>query len=324
MNSSLLDGAREMQLPKSAAGKEQVARIDSGRWSYEAAFSRNLGLVSSLEQEKLRASHVAIAGLGGVGGVHLVTLARLGIGRFTIADPDTFEVGNFNRQMGATTRSVGRSKAEVMAEEARAINPDVEIRVFSEAVTPANVDDFLAGADVYVDGVDFFTIEVRRLLFRKARELGIWGTTAAPLGCSTAWLSFAPNGMSFDSYFDFQDGMETLDQIVAFAVGLAPRATQRSYMDLTKVDLSARTGPSLGLACQLCSGVTAAEIIKIILGRGRVTTAPGYAQFDAYTGKLCRGRLWWGNRNPWQKMKRFLLKRFLMARLQASSTANSN
>lgn len=323
MNSSILDGTREIQLPQPVAGSEQVARIGPDGWSYEAAFRRNLGLVSSAEQEKLRASHVAIAGLGGVGGVHLVTLARLGIGKFTIADPDTFEVGNFNRQLGATTRSVGRSKAEVMAEEARAINPDVEIRVFSEAVTLANVDEFLTGADVYVDGVDFFTIEVRRLLFRKARELGIWGTTAAPLGCSTAWLSFAPNGMSFDSYFDFQDGMETLDQIVTFAVGLAPGATQRAYMDLSKVDLRARTGPSLGLACQLCSGVTAAEIMKILLGRGKVITAPEYAQFDAYTGQLRRGRLWWGNRSPWQKMKRFFLKRFLMARLQLPTTADS-
>jgi molybdopterin/thiamine biosynthesis adenylyltransferase len=198
-----------------------------------------------------------------------------------------------------------------MADEARDINPDAQIRVFAEAITAANVHQFLEGADVYVDGVDFFTIDARRLLFRTARELGIWGVTAAPLGCSTAWLSFDPNGMSFDTYFDFREEMEVLDQVVTFAVGLAPRATQQAYMDLSKVDLRARTGPSLGLACQLCSGVTAAEIIKIVLGRGKVITAPEYAQFDAFTGQLRRGRMWWGNRNPWQRMKRYYLKRFL-------------
>src|SRR5438552_16999774 len=95
-------------------------------WNYERAFSRNRGLISAAEQEKLRRSHVAIAGMGGVGGVHLITLARLGIGKFTIADPDTFEVANFNRQYGAKTHTVGRGKAEVMAAAARAINPDVE------------------------------------------------------------------------------------------------------------------------------------------------------------------------------------------------------
>lgn len=309
-----------MPLLTTVAGMDQRDRSDPGPWSYEKAFCRNLGLVSSQEQEKLRTSHVAIAGLGGVGGVHLVTLARLGIGKFTIADPDTFAVGNFNRQVGATTRSVGRSKAHVMAEEARAINPDIEIRVFAEAITAANVDEFLVGTDVYVDGVDFFTIEARRLLFRTAQELGIWGVTAAPLGCSTAWLSFDPKGMSFDRYFDFRDGMETLDKLVAFAVGLAPRATQRAYMDLSKVNLRARTGPSLGLACQLCSGVTAAEIIKIILGRGKIITAPEYAQFDAFTGQLRRGRLWWGNQGPFQKLKRFYLKRLLAAQVAALDT----
>jgi molybdopterin/thiamine biosynthesis adenylyltransferase len=317
MNPTFVEGTREMNLPKAANTRDQHNWSELSSWSYEAAFCRNLGLVSAVEQEKLRSSHVAIAGLGGVGGVHLLTLARLGIGKFTIADPDTFEVGNFNRQVGATTHSIGHSKAEVMAEEARAINPDIEIRVWAEAVTPTNINDFLTGADVYVDGVDFFTIEARRLLFRRARELGIWGVTAAPLGCSSAWLSFDPQGMSFDDYFDFHDGMEVLDQLVAFAVGLAPGATQRAYMDLSKVDLRARTGPSLGLACQLCSGITAAEILKIILGRGKVVTAPEYAQFDAFTGKLRRGRLWWGNRNPWQRMKRFYLKRYLASQ-QAS------
>jgi len=245
----------------------------------------------------------------------LVTLARLGIGKFTIADPDTFEVGNFNRQIGATTRSTGRSKALVMADEAHAINPDAQIRVFAEAITPANVRQFLEGVDVYVDGVDFFAFEARRLLFRTAHELGIWGMTAAPLGCSTAWLSFDPKGMSFDTYFDFREEMELLDQVVAFAVGLAPQATQSAYMDLSKVDLRARTGPSVGLACQLCSGVTAAEMIKILLGRGEVITAPQYAQFDAFTGQLRRGRLWWGNRGPWQRLKRYYLKRILAGQL---------
>jgi tRNA A37 threonylcarbamoyladenosine dehydratase len=67
-------------------------------WDYHEAFSRNIGLFTVEEQEKLRRSRVAIAGMGGVGGVHLVTLARTGIGNFTIADPDRFELANMNRQ----------------------------------------------------------------------------------------------------------------------------------------------------------------------------------------------------------------------------------
>ena len=58
---------------------------DKVNWSYEEAFSRNLGIFTKEEQETLRNSRVAIIGMGGVGGVHLMTLTRLGIGKFTIA-----------------------------------------------------------------------------------------------------------------------------------------------------------------------------------------------------------------------------------------------
>ena len=64
-------------------------------FNYEQAFSRNIGWVTPAEQQQLRGKCVAIAGGGGVGGVHLLTLARLGVGRFRIADFDTFDIANF-------------------------------------------------------------------------------------------------------------------------------------------------------------------------------------------------------------------------------------
>ena len=69
-------------------------------FSYSDAFSRNLGWITSDEQEILRGKRIAIAGLGGVGGFHLTTLTRLGVGAFTLAELDRFELANFNRQMG--------------------------------------------------------------------------------------------------------------------------------------------------------------------------------------------------------------------------------
>jgi molybdopterin/thiamine biosynthesis adenylyltransferase len=285
-------------------------------WSYREAFSRHQGLLTAAEQERLRLSRVAIAGLGGVGGVHLVTLARLGIGAFHIADPDRFELANFNRQHGATLRSLGQSKAWTMEDEALAINPELEMRVFAEAITEDNVGDFLDGVDVLVDGIDFFALETRRLLFREARRRGIWAVTAGPLGFSTAWLVFDPSGMSFDDYFDLRDGQSRVEQLIAFAVGLAPRGTHLGYLDLGQVDLRRRCGPSAGLACQLCAGVAAAEVVKLLLGRGPVRAAPCYFQFDAYRQVLRRGCLRGGNRHPWQRLKRWWLRRQLGGQLQ--------
>jgi hypothetical protein len=77
------------------------------------------------------------------------------------------------------------------------------------------------------------------------------------------------------------------------------------------VDHKAGRGPSAGLACQLCSGIVAAEILKILLGRSPIRPAPWYFQFDAYRQRLCKGRLLGGNRHPWQRVKRKLLRTLL-------------
>jgi molybdopterin/thiamine biosynthesis adenylyltransferase len=285
---------------------------DSAAWSYDKAFCRNRGLINSAEQEKLRNSRVAVAGLGGVGGVDLVTLARIGIGRFTIADPDTFELANTNRQYGATQSAMQRSKAEVMAQIVRDINPEADIRVFKEPISTRNAEDFLADADILVDGIEAFEIEVRRLLFGLAARKGIYGLGAGPVGFSTVWVIFDPQGMSFDRYFGFSDDMDSMEQFVAYIIGMAPRATHVSYTDLSSLNCQARTGPSLSLACQLAAGVVGAEVVKILLKRGALRPAPYYHQFDPYVGRYVRGRLLVsGKHHPWQRVKRWWLNRYL-------------
>ncbi len=291
-------------------------------WTYEEAFSRNIGLLTEADQAKLRTSRIAIAGMGGVGGVHLITLTRLGIGRFTIADPDTFDVANFNRQYGANLRTLGRNKAEVMAEEALAINPELDIRVFPTAIDATNIKDFFQGVDIFLDGVDFFSIGARRLLFKTAREKGLWALTAGPIGFSAAWLLFDPKGMPFDDYFDLRDDMDHVDQLIALAVGLCPKATQRAYLDLSKVRLEARTAPCSSLACSLASGIAAAEIVKIVCGRGSVYAAPWFAQFDPFCGRFHLNRYLGGNRHPVQRLKRWWLRRLWYASRPAQKVSD--
>jgi molybdopterin/thiamine biosynthesis adenylyltransferase len=184
------------------------------RWFYQTAFARNLELVSPDEQQWPRTSWVAIVG---VGGVYLETLTRLGVGRFTIADPDTCDIPNINRQYGARCSTMGRPKVEVMAEIARDINPEIELRIVKDTIGPENADDFLRDANLFIDGIDFYAIAVRRLLFRKAAEKGIYGITAAPAGFGTAWVVFDPAGMPFDRYFDFSGAMDQADQAAAMA-----------------------------------------------------------------------------------------------------------
>jgi molybdopterin/thiamine biosynthesis adenylyltransferase len=279
-------------------------------WSYEDAFIRNQGLISPAEQAKLRRTRIAIAGMGGVGGVHLATLARLGIGAFTIADPDVYETANINRQYGASAQTLGRPKVEVMAEIARGINPEIDLRLFCEPIGKENVDDFLQGADLFVDAIEFFEIDARRVIFRKAAERGIYAVSAGPVGFGTVWQIFDPTGMPFDRYFDFSDGMDATEKMIAFGLGVAPRLLQIPYMPKETVRLDRRIAPSSSGACQLAAGVLAIESVKILLGRGRIYPIPYYHQFDAYRGRFLRKKLRGGNRHPLQRLKRWWLANY--------------
>ena len=287
--------------------------MSEGLFRYDEAFARNIGWVTEAEQAALRGKRIAIAGVGGVGGVHLLSLARLGIGAFHVAEMDTFDLVNFNRQAGAMMSTLGRPKVDVMVEMARQINPELDIKVFGEGVNAGNLDAFLDGVDLYVDGLDFFAFQARRDTFNACHAKGVPAVTAAPLGMGTAVLSFLPGKMSFEEYFRL-DGCDEDEMAVRFLLGLSPAMLQRGYLaDPSRVDFAARRGPSTIAACQLCAGVTATEALTILLGRGEVLCAPWGFQFDAYRNRYIKTWRPWGNRNPVQQIGLFVARRQLRA-----------
>jgi molybdopterin/thiamine biosynthesis adenylyltransferase len=272
------------------------------RFVYERAFARNIGWVTAAEQAILRERRVAIAGLGGVGGSHLLALTRLGIGKFHLADFDAFDLENFNRQAGAMMSTLGRAKVDVLCDMAKDVNPELELRAFEQGVTTENLDAFLAGVDVYVDGLDFFSFDARRATFAACARLAIPAITVAPLGMSAALLSFLPGGMTFEEYFGLE-GHDEMERAIRFLIGLAPRMLHRTYLvERIAVDLANRRGPSTIIACQLCSGIAAAEALKILLGRGCVRGAPHGLQFDAYRNRFVNTWRPGGNRHPLQRL----------------------
>ncbi|MBJ7312447.1 ThiF family adenylyltransferase [Rugamonas sp. CCM 8940] len=287
-------------------------------FDYQQAFSRNIGWLTPDEQTRLRGKRVAIGGMGGVGSVHAVTLARLGVGAFHIADFDTFDLPNFNRQVGATMSSLGQPKVEVVARMIRDINPEADIQVFPQGVNDANLEQFLAGVDYYLDSYDFFAFDVRQKTFARCAELAIPASTAAPLGIGTALLNFLPGQTTFEQYFQWGQLPED-DKAIRFLVGLAPAGLHRPYLVVpAAVNLAERRGPSTIMACQLCAGLAAAEAMKILLGRGKVRAAPHGMQFDAYRGKLVHTWRPGGSSNPLQRLAIVIGKRMYLKALGKS------
>lgn len=285
----------------------------SNPYNYFLAVSRNIGWVSLAEQVLLSKKRVAIAGLGGVGSTYLLMLCRLGITKFTIADFDSFGVENFNRQAAANMNTVGREKLEAALEMARTINPEIDVRSFPQGVTDSNIDEFLDDVDVYVDGLDFFALSIRRKVFERAYQRAIPAVTCAPLGMGVSNLNFMPGGMSFEEYFRMEGASET-EQYLRFFVGLSPSRLHSAYLVVPEaINLPAKKGPSTIMACELCAGVAGSQILKILLNRGDVIAAPRCIQFDAYRNKFKISWRWKGNDNPINKLAIEIGKRTLLS-----------
>lgn len=281
------------------------------KFNYDLAFSRNHGITSHDEQLRLKNATVAIAGMGGVGGDYLISLLRSGVGNFKISDFDDFELGNFNRQYGATMSSIGRKKMEVMAELALDVNPEASLKTYGEGINENNLDDFLMGVDVLVDAVEFFEVKVHQMLINACMARGIPAVFGVPLGFGAGVLAYLPEGMSFDDYFDIDYNAPLEQQVLKMSLGCAPAGFHLKYVDPSSVDLSQRKAPSMVTGCKIATGMVITQTLLAILHPNELKPLPNYSCYDARFNKLKKGYLWMGNRNPLQKLK-FMIARKLL------------
>ncbi|HIJ82531.1 MAG TPA: HesA/MoeB/ThiF family protein, partial [Desulfuromonadales bacterium] len=124
-----------------------------------ARYQRNRQAISACDQLALFCSSVAVIGCGGLGGYVVEELARLGVGRIVVIDPDVFEEHNLNRQLFSSTANLGRAKVEAATARVSEINPAVTLVPIQEAFSPANGEDLLKGCQIAVDALD--SIQVR-------------------------------------------------------------------------------------------------------------------------------------------------------------------
>lgn len=128
-------------------------------------------LIGDVALQKLKASHVAVFGIGGVGGFVCEALARAGVGSFTLIDNDTVSESNINRQIIALASTVGKPKTQVMKERILDINPEAQVECVDRFILPENIDglDF-SPYDYIVDAID--TVSGKLAIIEKAYALG--------------------------------------------------------------------------------------------------------------------------------------------------------
>ena len=134
-------------------------------------YSRTRFVLGEAAMEKLRKAHVAVFGLGGVGGYVVEALARSGIGALDLVDHDTISLTNINRQILATRETVGMDKAEAAAQRVRAIDPEIRVNPRKTFYLPETADEFdFTQYDYVVDAID--TVTGKLMLVQAAQAAG--------------------------------------------------------------------------------------------------------------------------------------------------------
>ena len=144
-------------------------------------YCRNQVTLSNRDQRKLLQSHVAVIGLGGLGGTVTEILARIGVGKLTLVDGDSFDDSNLNRQILSSPANLGRPKAKVAAERVSNINPAVETCPIEAFFTSQNGEKILQEVHLLVDCLD--TISDRFIVEACCRDLSLPMVSGAIAGC---------------------------------------------------------------------------------------------------------------------------------------------
>lgn len=245
---------------------------------YRKLFSRNIGIFTEQEQKELGGFCVAIAGVGGVGGIQIVNLARAGIGKFIIADPENFGHSDRNRQYGAYESTLHLNKAKVMKQIIKDINPNAEITCLENGVNMSTMTDFVKGADVVIDAIEYFSIAEKNMLHNEARKYDKFVFTSPIIGFGASLLVFDPKGISFEEYFQLDKGAEKLDFFK-----LCPKYPEYLDKDLYNQAINKdRPIPSFSTSSCISGALLAANVVLFLLGKKKPVIAPEFIWLDVF------------------------------------------
>lgn len=238
---------------------------------YREMVLRNIGVVSAEEQECLKNSCVAVAGCGGMGGLSAEQLVRLGVGHVKIADFDSFAVHNLSRQCCSATSNVGKNKAETLGRHLKDVNPHLRLDIFSDGVTPQNVEKFISGTHAVIDGTDYSRLESTVLMYRNARNHGICVLNPNAIGFGVSVLVFGPKTMPFEDFLGISKGGDprlALMKLMPYMPKYAdPGMIHKAAMGEINI-------PNIIMPQHLGTSIAVSEAVMILLGRSPEPSGP--------------------------------------------------
>jgi molybdopterin/thiamine biosynthesis adenylyltransferase len=182
-------------------------------------YDRNFSTISLEEQAILTRSHVAVIGLGGLGGGVCEMLARTGVGTLTLVDGDVFDTSNLNRQLLSQEENIGMSKAQAARERVFSVNSTLQVNAIQAYADETNLYDMINRADVVVDCLD--SIDTRFLLQETAQQARIPLVSGAIAGvCGQVTVIF-PEDLGYELIYgkksdSLSRGIETLTGNISY------------------------------------------------------------------------------------------------------------
>lgn len=236
-------------------------------------YVRNLGFFCVDEQVRLGSAKIAIAGGGGDGGEIARLIVRTGIGcgsrgEIRLADPEEFGIENTNRQTACNVDTIGKNKAASVGELLRKINPDINLKTYTEGVTEENVEEFIHDADIIIDESDYTRHEIAVMLGRSAIKKRIPVLLGMNIGFGGLVTTMHPDGPSFERQLGF-NSKQSIQEIAEQKVPLSRWAPYLpKYGDfkvLTEVADGKKPAPSVATGMSATASVTTDEAMWNLL-----------------------------------------------------------
>jgi tRNA threonylcarbamoyladenosine dehydratase len=265
--------------------------------NYRKIYSRNIGVFTEDEQEKLRNTTVAIAGMGGVGGLLAERLIRLGVGKLQITASGTYEESNLNRQFGSSMLTIGHNKAKNVFSQLQYINPQAAIDYTETGIkTEEDAVSLVKNADVVLDEMDYRAWKESILLQRAARKSGVYYLFTSALGFGALSVIFSPRDMTLEEFNRLPSNVN-LDDIKTISVPqerilpVVPSyaTVAMSYDTIQEIIQGKKPVPTCSIGVGLTSILAASDGINIVLNRKEIITAPRYTYVDLLDQKFIIG-----------------------------------
>ncbi|RBQ22422.1 SAMP-activating enzyme E1 [Candidatus Methanobinarius endosymbioticus] len=224
--------------------------------SYWEISSRQMSIVTKSEQTRFKDAKIAVIGCGGIGGVVIEMLGRMGVAELDIIDKDYFDMSNLNRQVMSSIDEIRNSKSGVTNEKIRLINSYVKVNAFNEELTPENIKKVVGDCEIVIDVLDnlFTRVLLSRYIEKKGIHL-IRGAIHGPKGQLTVFNQETP---SHEELFSLSSKGKNLDKNI--------------HNELNQ--LSYETPPVIGPIANIIGCLESFEGFKIITNLEKITLAP--------------------------------------------------